>query len=244
MSAQKILAAADALALSCEKMKFGAPVTHVYNPLNYARRAHRQYVRKFASVSNTPKRAIFLGMNPGPWGMAQTGVPFGEVSSVRDFMGIQEKVDTPYNMHPKRLVSGFNCSRSEVSGRRLWGLFASHYQTAPQFFARHFVLNYCPLLFLSATDNTCANLTPDKLPREMTKTLFAECDKFLYTTVHALSPKFLIGVGDFAEKRLRLLFDEQSYVIGKILHPSPASPAANRGFADTAARQLKELGVW
>jgi len=29
-----------------------------------------------------------------------------------------------------------------------------------------------------------------------------------------------------------------------VLHPSPASPAANRGWGEAATRQLVELGVW
>jgi single-strand selective monofunctional uracil DNA glycosylase len=32
--------------------------------------------------------------------------------------------------------------------------------------------------------------------------------------------------------------------LGKVLHPSPASPAANRGWAEAATRQLIEQGVW
>ena len=34
------------------------------------------------------KRVVFLGMNPGPFGMAQVGVPFGEVAAVRDWLRI------------------------------------------------------------------------------------------------------------------------------------------------------------
>ena len=32
--------------------------------------------------------------------------------------------------------------------------------------------------------------------------------------------------------------------IGRVLHPSPASPAANRGWAAAAEKQLLALGVW
>jgi single-strand selective monofunctional uracil DNA glycosylase len=56
----------------------------------------------------------------------------------------------------------------------------------------------------------------------------------------------LIGVGAFAEERLRRAAKacSSNARIGKILHPSPASPAANRGWAEAASRQLQEQGVW
>ena len=45
---------------------------------------------------------IFLGMHPGPWGMAQIGVPFGEIPAVRDWMGISTTVDKPPVEHRRR----------------------------------------------------------------------------------------------------------------------------------------------
>ncbi len=222
-------------------MRFGAPVTHVYRPLEYAWEPHRAYLQKFAAA---PKRALFVGMNPGPWGMAQTGIPFGEVAAVRGWMKISGAISPPPGTHPKRPVLGFDCPRSEASGRRLWGLFAARYPRAEDFFAAHFVLNYCPLLFLAADNNRCANITPDKLPAAEKAPLFAACDDFLRAAAESLSPEFLIGVGGFAEERLRFVFGKSGTAIGKILHPSPASPAANKGFAAAAEKQLHALGVW
>lgn len=190
-----------------------------------------------------PKRVLFLGMNPGPFGMAQTGVPFGEVAAVKEWMGIDEPVDKPADEHAKRPVDGFQCTRSEVSGRRLWGLFAERFGTAESFFQDHFVLNYCPLVWMSATG---ANLTPDKLPTAEMKPVEQACLQHLMEVMEILKPSFLIGVGEFAQERLRRAAQSagSKAVIGRVLHPSPASPAANRGWAEAATRQLTAQGVW
>lgn len=220
------------------KLRFTPPVTHVYNPLDYAWAAHEAYLRKYA---NTPKRILFLGMNPGPFGMAQTGVPFGEISAVRDWLGIHEEVGKPALEHPKRPVLGFNCSRSEVSGERLWGLFATRFGSAKNFSREHLVMNYCPLAFIESTGR---NRTPDKLPAAERAALFQACDEHLREAVRILKPEWLVGVGDFAAKRAQEIFPEGSIKIGRILHPSPASPAANRDWSGAATRQLQEMGAW
>jgi single-strand selective monofunctional uracil DNA glycosylase len=180
-------------------------------------------------------------MNPGPFGMAQVGVPFGEVAAVRDWMGINVPVGKPKHEHPKRPVLGFDCPRSEVSGRRLWGLFAQRFGAAEKFFADHFAVNYCPLAFLSETGS---NLTPDKLPAVEQGKLFAACDEHLQHVLEILKPEWLIGVGGFARERGAGLCAELNIKLGQILHPSPASPAANRGWAEAATKQLVALGIW
>jgi single-strand selective monofunctional uracil DNA glycosylase len=219
-------------------MKFSLPVAYAYNPLDYAWAAHDAYLRAFG---NTPKRVVFLGMNPGPFGMTQTGVPFGEVAAVRDWLRISAPIGQPRRQHAKRPVQGFACTRSEVSGRRLWGLFAERFGRPEDFFSGHFVANYCPLIFM---DQGGANLTPDKLSAPETKRLFAVCDEHLRRVLAALRPQWVIGVGDFAEKRARLALEGTGVQFGRILHPSPASPAANRDWAGTATQQLQSLGVW
>ena len=145
------------LCRALERLHFGAPVTHVYNPLVYAWAAHREYLRRYG---RGPKRVVFFGMNPGPFGMAQTGVPFGEIAAVRDWLRIDMPIDKPELEHPKRPVDGFACKRSEVSGKRLWGLFAERFGTPEAFFAEHFVANYCPLGFYETSG---CNRTPDKI---------------------------------------------------------------------------------
>jgi len=218
-------------------LRFGPPVTHVYDPLVYARRPHERYLECYGKG---PKEVVLLGMNPGPFGMAQTGVPFGEVGAVRDWMGIDEPVDQPDGTHPKRPIDGFACTRSEVSGSRLWGFARDRFGTADAFFARFFVANYCPLVFLEASGR---NRTPDKLPAAERAPLFEACDRALARVVETLRPEIVVGVGAFAEARARAVLGENGPRIARILHPSPASPRANRGWADAAAAELRAAGV-
>jgi single-strand selective monofunctional uracil DNA glycosylase len=232
------LAAARKLSAGVDALQFAAPTTHIYNPLAYAWAGHRSYLEQRA---NSKKQVIFMGMNPGPFGMAQTGVPFGEVALVRDWVGVNEPIETPENEHPKRLIEGFNCQRSEVSGRRLWGLFSERFESADAFFADHFVANYCPLVFMEASGR---NRTPDKLPAAEVAALYSLCDTHLRELVDALRPEWVIGVGAFAEGRAKVALQGHDVKIGRILHPSPASPAANRGWGEQATKQLKTLGVW
>lgn len=235
-----LIDSATRLATGLRDLAFSPPVACTYRTLDYTWEPHSRYLERFGKGK---KQVIFLGMNPGPFGMAQTGVPFGEIAAVRDWMGIEAPVGKPTPEHPKRPIEGFQCQRSEVSGKRLWGLFAERYPNADDFFRDHFVLNYCPLVWMSATG---ANLTPDKLPAAEMAAVEAACQIHLQEVIHALQPEWLIGVGGFAEERLRRAADTcgSRAKIGRILHPSPASPAANRGWASAAARQLAELGVW
>jgi single-strand selective monofunctional uracil DNA glycosylase len=235
---KQLLAAARELSARVGRLKFSAPITHIYNPLDYAWPAHEMYLRKFGGGK---KRVIFLGMNPGPFGMTQTGVPFGEVAAVRDWMKITAMIGKPAQEHPKRPVLGFECLRSEVSGRRLWQLFAERFVTPEKFFARHLVVNYCPLVFCEASGR---NFTPDKLPAAEQARLFAVCDAHLRRMLEILEPEWLVGVGGFAFARGEVAAEKIKIKLGKILHPSPASPAANRGWPQAATEQLVELGIW
>jgi len=235
MTASALITAARELSAVLAKMRFAPPVTHVYDPLDYAWDIHERYLRRYG---DSKKRVVFLGMNPGPFGMVQTGVPFGEVAAVRDWLGLEGLVGQPEWVNPKRPIEGFACARSEVSGRRLWGLFQERFGSAEAFFAEHFVANYCPLAFFDEG----RNLTPDKLPAAEQQPLLAACDAHLRALVAALEPQWVIGIGGWAEARAREALS--GVKIGRILHPSPASPAANRGWSQAASRQLIELGVW
>jgi single-strand selective monofunctional uracil DNA glycosylase len=233
----KLVEVSRTLSERVSALEFRAPVAYVYNPLVYARAPHEAYLKRYGKG---PKRALLLGMNPGPFGMAQTGVPFGDVAMVRDFLGVAGPVGKPAHEHPKRLITGFACARSEVSGTRLWGFAQGHFQSAARFFEHFFVVNYCPLVFMDAG---AKNLTPDKLPKAEQEPLFAACDGALRDIVRLLSPEILIGVGAFAENRLRRAFPDFKGTIGTVLHPSPASPKANRGWAAIAEQQLRDLGA-
>jgi len=233
-----LLKAAKQLRKDVNRLKFSAPVTHVYNPLAYAWAGHELYLNKFGVG---PKRIVFLGMNPGPFGMVQTGVPFGEINAVRDWLGIECAISKPKLEHPRRPVTGFSCARSEISGQRLWGLFAERFGKADDFFTEHFVLNYCPLAFVEETGR---NRTPDKLPAPEQQALFKVCNEHLGAAIETLAPEWVIGIGNFAFKRAEHVCGTRSVKLGCILHPSPASPAANRDWSAVVRRQLQELGVW
>jgi single-strand selective monofunctional uracil DNA glycosylase len=235
--AERLLRIERQLSRELAALSFGAPVTHVYDPLTYAWRPHAAFVRRHL---RGPVRVVLLGMNPGPFGMAQTGVPFGEVAAVRDWLGVEAPVAAPAREHPKRPVLGFACTRSEVSGARLWGAIAAHYEKPERFFAEAFVQNYCPLVFMEASGR---NRTPDQLARAEREALFARCDAALARAVAVLAPEWVIGVGKFAADRARAALPDGAARIGEILHPSPASPLANRGWARQAAAQLRALGV-
>lgn len=238
MTATALIAAARELSTHVDRMAFAAPVTHVYNPLDYAREIHEHYLQRYGEGR---KRVVFVGMNPGPFGMAQIGVPFGEIATARDWLGLEGAVGQPRQSNPKRPVEGFACKRSEVSGQRLWGLFRDRFGTPEAFFAQHFVANYCPLAFFEDG----RNLTPDKLPPAEQRPLLAACDAHLRTLVGTLQPEWVIGIGNWAEKRAtEALAGMAGLRFGRILHPSPASPAANRGWSEAASRQLIELGIW
>ena len=218
-------------------LRFGPPVACVYNPLDYAWDAHSTYLKRFARPN---VEALFVGMNPGPFGMAQTGVPFGEVAFVRDFLGITKGVRKPGREHPKRPVLGFECTRSEVSGARVWGWVRDRFATPEAFFDRFFIWNWCPLAFVVESG---ANLTPDKLPASERAGLEAACDEALRAVVKALQPQRVIGFGAFASERARRALGSDGPTVGTVLHPSPASPAANRGWVPAMEAQLADMGV-
>ena len=235
-TAQALVDAARTLAGTVDQLRFAPPVAFVYNPLVYARAPHEQYLERFI---DGPRAVLLVGMNPGPFGMAQTGVPFGEVSLVRDWMGIDAPVQKPPREHPKRPIEGFACKKSEVSGARLWGAFARRFPKAEDFFAERFVENYCPLVFM---DEGGRNLTPDKLPKAEREPLERACDAHLDAVLRALSPSLVLGVGAWATRRCEAVVGGRARV-ATLPHPSPASPAANAGWTELARRSLKAQGI-
>lgn len=232
-----LVAIADTLVAELAALSFGPPVTHVYNPLVYARAPHAAYATRYGAG---PKEVLLVGMNPGPWGMAQSGVPFGEVSLVRDWMDIDDAVGRPAREHPARPITGFACQRSEVSGRRLWGWARDTFGSPEAFFARFLVVNYCPLLFLEESGR---NRTPDHLSVAEKAPLFAACDRALRQTIELLRPRLVVGVGRFAEGRVRAAAGGLTVDVGRITHPSPANPAANRGWEQLIRGEFAALGV-
>ncbi len=214
-------------------------VAFILNPLEYAWERHLDYLERHGA--GTKVEAVFLGMNPGPWGMAQTGVPFGSPDLVREFLGISGPVRPVTRTHESRAIVGFEGDRTEVSGQRLWGGVRQCFGSPGPFFARFFVLNYCPLVLQSETGS---NVTPDKVPGELLTDAFAACDAHLATALKLLRPKTVIGVGAWATKQAARVVETNGlgFAIGTILHPSPASPAANRGWLEAVRPQLEALG--
>jgi len=233
----RLQAAADELAAACDRMTFGGEAGLVYNPLVYARPGYAAYVERYGQGTG---RVLLVGMNPGPFGMVQTGVPFGHVGLVRDWMGIHATIGVPPREHPKRPVTGFACAREEVSGRRLWGWAKSRFGTAERFFRDFFVVNYCPLAFVEESGR---NRTPDKLPAAARAALFAACDAALAECIDALDPRLVVGIGAFAAERACAAASARGVACGAIPHPSPASPAANRGWSEAAEKAFAGLGV-
>jgi len=227
----------DALLKKLKKLRFGPPVTHVYNPLEYARETYDRYLHRYAGPS---REVVLLGMNPGPWGMAQTGVPFGEIAAVKEWLKIEAPVGIPAKMHPKRPVEGFSCRRSEVSGRRLWGWAAKTFQTPERFFSRFFVANYCPLMFLEESGR---NRTPNTLPVDELKPLLTACDCALRQTVEWMNPRYVVGVGEFAARRAAATLTGLDVTVGRITHPSPANPKANRGWEALIEKEFTDMGI-
>lgn len=228
---------AEQLIRDVRPLKFGPPVTHVYNPLEYAFEPYRLYLQRFGVP---PKEVVLVGMNPGPWGMAQTGVPFGEIQAVKQWMGIEAPVYSPKNEHPKRPVEGFGCTRSEVSGRRLWGWAQKTFKTPERFFSRFFVANYCPLQFI---EDGGRNRTPSQLRASERKPLLEICDRALHRTIDWLRPRYVVGVGQFAAQRAKMALKDRQVIVGSITHPSPANPKANRGWEQLIGKELTDMGI-
>ena len=233
-----LIAVAERLRERTRPLRFDDPVTHVYAPLDYAWAPHRRYLERYGT--RTPREVLFVGMNPGPFGMAQNGVPFGDTAMVRDWLGIEAPVGSPDREHPKRPVLGFRIRRGEVSGARLWGWARERFGAPERFFGRAFVWNYCPLCFMSETGR---NVTPDKLPAAERHPLFAVCDEALAEVVAYLRPGTVVGVGGFAARRAAPIAEAAGVPVGTAPHPSPASPAANRGWPALFEAALRDLGI-
>jgi len=205
--------------------------SHVYNPLQYAWNGHATYLRRHGDGTG---RVLLLGMNPGPWGMAQTGVPFGTVPVVRDWFHIETQLAAHLpEQHPKYPILGMACHRREGSGERLWSWAQARFGTPQAFFGRFFVWNYCPLLFLARN----RNLIPAALGASERQALGLACDAALRRVIEVLDPVALVGIGRYAEQQLQRLAGDTCSVT-YLPHPSPASPAANRNWPQMAEAAL------
>ncbi|CAK9822325.1 Single-strand selective monofunctional uracil DNA glycosylase [Anthophora retusa] len=236
--AEQLLSVEKNLAAELGSITFHLPVEYVYSPLEYAFNIHTMYVQKYCS---TVKKILFLGMNPGPWGMSQTGVPFGEISMVRDWLKICGPVGKPIKEQPNRKVTGFQCTRSEISGKRLWGLFKELCGNPEKFFQHAYIHNYCPIALM---DKKGCNITPAEIKGTEITVIQSACDKALAKTVKILKAEIVIGIGLYAEKRAQLVAQNYKLPV-KVLclpHPSPRA-ANNQNWSDKATKKLSEFGV-
>ena len=210
-------------------------VAHVTNPLDYAWKFHEQFIDKWSGFGAT---TLLLGMNPGPYGMAQTGVPFGATAMARDVLQIEERdVQTPLGAHPKRPIEGLSMERQEVSGTRFWSMLSDHYGSTEAIFSNIFVVNHCPLLILGETGR---NVTPVDLPKSTIEPVLKACDRHLKSVVEIMGIETVIGVGNYAKKRAQSVLTDVH--IDAMWHPSPASPLANRnGGADWRANAISKI---
>lgn len=229
-----------ALCESLLNLKLNDQIAFVYNPLDYASETHEDYVRKYC---RSTKDILFLGMNPGPFGMAQNGVPFGDTHYVKNWLNIKGSVQKPDREHPRRLIHGLHCVRSEVSGQRFWSFLEDISKTPDVFFSHCYVHNYCPLSFMTSSGK---NVTPPEIQSSQKKVLLDICDKSILEVIKLLHVKFIIGIGKFAEGRARKVIKEYQITNVKvfgIMHPSPINPFANKGWKDIIYRQLSECGI-
>ncbi|KAK2580204.1 hypothetical protein KPH14_012465 [Odynerus spinipes] len=221
----------------CQKLNsinFRSSIEYVYNPIIYAFEVHAMYVKNYC---NGYKKILFLGMNPGPWGMSQTGVPFGEISMVRDWLKLSGFVGKPPREHPDRKVTGFDCTRSEVSGKRLWGLFREMCGTPQNFFKHCYVHNYCPIALM---DRKGKNITPAELKGEEQKLLYELCDEALTSIIQLLNVEIVVGIGRFAEKRAQIAVRTAKLSVLWISHPSPRS-VGNQNWDEKTKKRLYDL---
>jgi single-strand selective monofunctional uracil DNA glycosylase len=148
-------------------------------------------------------------------------------------------------MHPKRLISGLSCTRSEVSGRRLWGLIKERYPDATSLYTEVAIMNYCPVVFVDK-GATGKNITPDKIEITSRKALEKVCDSYLDDMITLIQPEFIVGIGKYAQKK-----GEQSIhrlnkdiTVHSILHPSPANPQANKNWNEKVIKALHDYHIW
>lgn len=232
------LEAARELSNACDALSFGDPVAYRYNPFAYAWDGHRQYVQRFGDDT---KQTLMVGMNPGPWGMAQTGVPFGDPDIVREAMGIEAiDVHAPPEHREARPIYGLGSPRNEVSGTRLYEGLIDAFGDLQTAYEDLFIANYCPLIFFDDEDS---NLTPPKLRKHDQEPLFEVCDEHLAHLIAYYEPEHLVGIGRFAERRINATLEATDHDadVHYLLHPSPANPHANKDGGAYWQQQLEIL---
>jgi len=230
-----LTAIAHNLSQQLNPLKFTGAVHTIYNPLAYAWQQHQTFLERF-DPGDRP--VMFLGMNPGPFGMAQTGVPFSDPSIAQQLFGIDCDFTAPTVQHPKRPIMGKLSTRKEGSGGRLWRWVVDYFGDIDNFTNQVLIWNYCPLCFLNQNG---ANLTPDKLIKKDQEKLYKKCDLALRAVAENKKVRTVVALGRFAEERSKIALNGTDTQIIYLLHPSPANPRANREWPQLATGLMQQL---
>uniref|UniRef100_A0A1A9WNN6 Uracil-DNA glycosylase-like domain-containing protein n=1 Tax=Glossina brevipalpis TaxID=37001 RepID=A0A1A9WNN6_9MUSC len=207
-----------------------APIQYIYNPVEYAKDVHCEYLKKYL---NGCKKVLFVGMNPGANGMGQTGVPFGNITSVRDMMQLSGLVDQPDEIHPKRPVNGLQHTTEEPSGKRLWPLLEKLADgSLDNFFKQCFVYNFCPLIYY---DKHGKNITPNELKGAYRQEILNVCLETLESLIRLLDCEIVVAIGDYVFQCLKKSEYCQSKRIMKLAHPSPRA-VGNQNWPEKAEK--------
>ena len=202
------------LNIELDELKFFPPCFYVYNPLSYCFESFKIY---FEYLNTEEEINLFFGINPGPFGMAQTGIPFGDKETVKNYLKIEPKIDIDKipKQHPKKQILGLEVKRVEKSGRIFWGVIKEFYPEKYDFFKSNFVLNFCPLCFL---DEQGRNITPKVLRKEDQIALYKILEIFMLKLFKLIKIKKLIAIGDETFSYLNAL--NTKLKIQTIIHPA------------------------
>lgn len=210
----------------------------IYNPLEYCLDPFIQYLEK----GGEKRDIVFLGMNPGPFGMMQNGIPFGASNFVNNYLNIEKDFDKQKieKEHPKYKIIGKNIERQEISGTKLWGLIQSFYPDSNTFLENQIVLNYLQLAILDKEKGK--NITPDKLNKDVRTKIENICDNQLREILDILESKVLIGVGKYSyDSLLRVKKNEK---VIKINHPSPLNARYFKTWTEDTKKLLIDENIW
>ncbi|KAK6639299.1 hypothetical protein RUM43_007571 [Polyplax serrata] len=239
---EKLLAIEHQMCSELNNLKFTPPIDYVYNPLLYAKDLHENFIKKY--FENCSKKILFLGMNPGPWGMCQTGIVFGDKDHVKEWLKLCGQVNKPKKEHPRKKITGLDCSRKEISGKKFWGFFRKLCQTPEQFFQHSFVYNLCCLAFV---DTSGKNITPPEIKDiQVRNRLLNICNETFVKIIKEFKFEIVIGVGKFAEKNAITELRRNGLSNVKVLsipHPSPRSAKIFRVWEEMTLKKLKEYDL-
>ncbi|XP_073819638.1 uncharacterized protein isoform X2 [Musca autumnalis] len=191
---------------------------HTYNPVVHAAEIHCNYLQKYL---DSPKRILFVGMNPGRYGALQTGIPFGNITTVKIGMGLKGRITPTPGQRGKIRIRGLEAPEVEhdSSSTRFWRLISELFDGAENYldllFEKCFVHNFCPLVFIDSDGLNVSLPYIEPNPR-----LFAECRKTLGKQITLLKPDLIICIGKFVRSMLSKTRQAKGREILMIEHPS------------------------